>query len=657
MVLFTTSFVLAAKKRASLDSSKALGFAKKSLSSGDVLQAKRDYRAALDLIPVVKPLWKRTLLDIAGKFPELVEEYFDGVTDHRITLARLPEDPFEEAEQPLLNIPPDYGRLSFLPPKLAAQARFYLAKGEWKTAATKLEEYLDEQENNLKLLTLLGKIYEEAQWFDVAKERYLSALQKATLSEDRYRYRYDLLRLVLRHGRYYDGEHLIQEYINDTEATFDAYVTTKNLRLTESAARDRYMMFRRQLAFAYNLFGCIKMLKGQAREAKDLFARALQEAGGRPIIALNTNQMLRGIVERDRAINHLRLLHNIFTDVHSSMEKMAKSAGSLGGGADANRLKRAAKVTRLAVADVAMRLGRMYIEDHRDGTAISWFEKAIATVPDDALPRYYIGLIKEKQKDLQRAQLFFRQALARAEKRPLLRQACQAKIEGLFEAEAREILRSKPRKEKIAEKAQEKLDVIELAELHEGLVEGRQMLIDGKFKSAFLHFRKLTRLYPRCADAKYYRGLAGLLGGSLSKAIDGFLSALEVDNTHPLTLSHVAYLKMERNIDLAGALEQSKQAFEAKPSEPVILVNHAWILFRLGERREAYKLIKAALDRSPKDPIFHYRVGLMYFRDGLYDFALAKFKEVGTLLNNYPRALMMEGLCLARLGRIEESLE
>ena len=657
LFLLTPIEAVGAKKRATLSVEQALNFAKKSMGRGDVLQGKRDYRAALDMIPVVKLLWKRTINDIARQFPELVEEFFNGVTDHRLTLARLPEDPFEEAEMPLLHIPDDYGKLSFLPPKLASLVRFLKGRGQWKKAAAKLEEYLDEKPNNLKLLVLLGSIYEENEWLDVAQERYLSALQKADLEEDKYRYRFDLLRLRLRHEKLYESEKLIQEYINDTQATFDEFVTGRNVRMSESGARDRYMMFRRQLSFAYNLFGAIKMRKGQAWEARDLFARALQEAGGRPIIALNANQMLRGIVERDKAINHLRLLHSTFSDVHKNVEALAKSAKSLGGGADATRLRRAAKEAQRVVADVAMRLGRMFIEDRRDATAIFWFEKAIATVPDDALPRYYIGLIKAQKGDLQGAQLFFRQALARAEKRPLLRQACQQKIESLFEEEAREILRSKPRKEKIAEKAQEKLDVLQLQELHEGLVEGRKMLIEGKFKEAFFHFRKISRLHPRCADAKYYRGLAGLLAGSVSKAIDGFLSALEVDSDHPLTLSHIAYLKMERNIDLAGALEQSKQAFEAKPNEPVILVNHAWILFRLGERREAYKLIKAALDRQPRDPIFHYRVGLMYFRDGLYDFALAKFKEVNTLLPNYPRAIMMEGLSLARLGRIEESLE
>ena len=646
-----------AKKRVTLSANQALDFARKSMGKGDVLQGKRDYRAALDIIPVAKPLWKKTLIDVARQFPELVEEFFNGVTDHRLTLARLPEDPFEEAEIPLLHIPEDYGRLSFLPPKLASLVRFYQRRGQWKKAATKLEEYLDEQPNNLKLLALLGSIYERAKWLDVAKERYLSALQKAEMSEDKYRYRFDLLRLVLRHDSMFESEQIVQEYINDTEASFEEFATGRNVKMSESGARDRYMMFRRQLAFAYNLFGAIKMLKGQPREARDLFARALTEAGGRPIIALNTNQMLRGIVERDKAVYHLRQLFTIFSDIYQNVESLAKSAKSLGGGAEVSRLRRAANEAQRAVADVAMRLGRMFIEDKQDATAIFWFEKAIAIVPDDALPRYYIGLIKEKEKDLQRAQLYFRQALARAEKRPFLRQACQEKIEGLFEEEAREILRSKPRKEKIAEKAQEKLDVLEMQELHEGLVEGRQMLVEGKFKEAFYSFRKLSRLYPQCADAKYYRGLAALLAGSVSKAIDGFLSALEVDSDHALTLSHIAYLKMERNIDLSGALEQSKRAFEAKPSEPVILVNHAWILFRLGERREAYKLIKAALDRSPRDPIFHYRVGLMYFRDGLYDFALAKFKEVNTLLNDYPRALMMEGLCLARLGRIEEALE
>jgi len=646
----------AARSNLGLTAAEALAFARKALGAGDTPQAKRDFRAALDLTPVHGPAWASTLVAAARPFPELVDEFMDGRTGHPLPLAVLAEDEFEAAERPLMAVPEEFSSFAFLPPRLAREARFNLDQGDWKRAVQKLEALLDELPDNVRLLTLLGSIYERYGWTAAARERYESALEKAPLDEDRAQIEYCLIRQVVERKDYFEAERRIQSFVSASEKALDDYQATRGLKCSESVVRDRYMLLRRRIAAAYNLFGVVKMLKGQPREARALFDRALTETPGRPVMALNANMMLRAVVERDKAFDHLQALHRTFVALVGDVGNLARSAASLGGGVDVARLRAAEAVLSRAVADVAQRLGRLFMADRADTTATTWFEEAVARQPDDALPRYYLGRLQERRHDDAVAQQSYRQALARAVDRPELREACQARIEQLFEAEARDILRAKPRQEKLAEKAREMLDERELRELHADLEAGRILLQRAQFTEAHREFRRLSRLQPRCAEVHYYRGLAGLLAGRLDVAVDGFLEALAVDPEHPLARSHMAYLKMERGIDLGGALAASTKAFEARPDEPMIMVNHAWILFRLGERRQAYRLLKAATVKAPKEPLYHYRIGLMYFTDGLYDFALAKFREVLSELPDYPRALMLEGLCLARLGRVEEAL-
>ena len=185
---------------------------------------------------------------------------------------------------------------------------------------------------------------------------------------------------------------------------------------------------------------------------------------------------------------------------------------------------------------------------------------------------------------------------------------------------------------------------------------GLELIRKGRFLQAWNWFKKLNRRYPNAVDPHYYRGLSALHKGNHEKAAAAFLDALNIDDTHGMSLSFLAYMRLENGVLLESALEDSRKAWELLPDEPSVVVNYAWTLFRLGDRKDAYSLIRSAIEKDPGNGLFHYRLGMMYFFDNLYQFAIGKFDEVLKLYDQWPKPMMMKGLALARLGRDTQAL-
>jgi tetratricopeptide (TPR) repeat protein len=611
---------------------------------------------ALEFSSATGKTWSDAVLIAAEFSPLKVKGILDGQSGRKLAYARIPSNRFEAEGSPLIPIPENFYDDSFLPAKVLVETRFYSKRNNWRKVAEILDNLLDKQQRNVRLLEHIGQVYEEAEWDSVAIDRYEEARKYAGLEEDQFILDYTLIRMVLKKGLYFKAEQMVSSLLRKANVSYNQYLKEQTQNLETAAQINQFAESRGRLAAAYNLFAVIKALKQQYPEALEMISYAINLVPGNMAVVLNENAIHLMAHDREKSLVQLQGIFKSLQSLKESSEKLGGNSDALGGGEKSEVFVQSSDHISEAMSQVALSLGRAYLSSNGPKKALEWFEEALVAAPEDPAPRYYCGVAKERTGDLKGAQISFRQALDRAEAHPFLREAAQVKVEGLFEEEALEILRDKTREEKVAEAAMDYLDEQKLYEMKTEIDKGVVFLSEGKFLEAWNWFSKISRRYPNAVEPHFYKGLSALHKGNEKKAATAFLDALDIDSSHPMTMSFLAYLRLERGVLLESALEDSRKAFIASPDEPAILVNFAWTLFRLGERQEAYGLIRDAIRTDPQNSLFHYRLGVMYFFDRLYQFAIGKFDEVLQIHSQWPKPLMMKGLALASLGRVNEAL-
>lgn len=90
--------------------------------------------------------------------------------------------------------------------------------------------------------------------------------------------------------------------------------------------------------------------------------------------------------------------------------------------------------------------------------------------------------------------------------------------------------------------------------------------------------------------------------------------ALEIDSTNALVLNNYAYSLAERGLQLNRAKRMSEKALEAEPENSSYLDTYGWVLYRLGEYKEALEYINKAIEKDEDNPILLDHLGDIYFK-------------------------------------------
>src|SRR5207249_6838167 len=88
------------------------------------------------------------------------------------------------------------------------------------------------------------------------------------------------------------------------------------------------------------------------------------------------------------------------------------------------------------------------------------------------------------------------------------------------------------------------------------------------------------------------------------------------------------------NIDVALALAQT--AKEQLPDHPSVSDTLGWIYYKKRVYLKALDLLKDSVAKQPENPVYHYHLGMAYFKNG--DTALAKLALTQALQSgrNFP---------------------
>lgn len=143
---------------------------------------------------------------------------------------------------------------------------------------------------------------------------------------------------------------------------------------------------------------------------------------------------------------------------------------------------------------------------------------------------------------------------------------------------------------------------------------------DKRFAEAVQAYDRAVALLPRPGAADwvlfYARGAALERLHEWPRAQADMNRALELSPDQPIALNFLGYSMADRNQNLNAAQDMIQRALHARPNDGAIVDSMGWVKLRLGDTREALRLLERAAEMEPEDPSITGHLGDAYWTAG-----------------------------------------
>ena len=98
--------------------------------------------------------------------------------------------------------------------------------------------------------------------------------------------------------------------------------------------------------------------------------------------------------------------------------------------------------------------------------------------------------------------------------------------------------------------------------------------------------------------------------GKFEESVEIIKNAISSQPDSPALLNYLGYMYADNNIHLDEAEILIDKALKKEPENYAYIDSKAWVLYKKGKYKEAYKYIQKAYEKSAKDPevMEHYNI-------------------------------------------------
>lgn len=114
----------------------------------------------------------------------------------------------------------------------------------------------------------------------------------------------------------------------------------------------------------------------------------------------------------------------------------------------------------------------------------------------------------------------------------------------------------------------------------------------------------------------YMRGMSHEQNGDWEKAEKDLLASLKFEPEHPYILNYLGYAWADRGMNLGEALGMVRKASALRPDDGYITDSLGWVLYRMGQYKDAVPELERAVSLLPYDPVINDHLGDAYWRVG-----------------------------------------
>ncbi len=128
--------------------------------------------------------------------------------------------------------------------------------------------------------------------------------------------------------------------------------------------------------------------------------------------------------------------------------------------------------------------------------------------------------------------------------------------------------------------------------------------------------KRLGELEAQHWTLLYFRGIALERSKNWVRAEADFLKALELEPEQPFVMNYLAYSWVEKKQNLTEARQMLVRAVELRPEDGYIVDSLGWVLYRMGEYKNAVGYLEQAVELRPQDSVINDHLGDAYWRVG-----------------------------------------
>ena len=110
----------------------------------------------------------------------------------------------------------------------------------------------------------------------------------------------------------------------------------------------------------------------------------------------------------------------------------------------------------------------------------------------------------------------------------------------------------------------------------------------------------------------YTRGMSYEQLGDWEKAEEDLQKALSFQPEHPYALNYLGYSWADQGMNLKQALAMIEKAVKLRPQDGYITDSLGWVLYKMGNYRDAVPHLERAVELQPYDPIINDHLGDAY---------------------------------------------
>ena len=146
---------------------------------------------------------------------------------------------------------------------------------------------------------------------------------------------------------------------------------------------------------------------------------------------------------------------------------------------------------------------------------------------------------------------------------------------------------------------------------------GRMFIAQGRLAEATAEFSELLKSDPGSVSGHVMVGLLLHARRDTRGAIEHYEKAVALDpRTAAAAANNLAWLYAESGENLERALELAQTARSHLPTDPEPLDTLGWVYLKKGMMSQAQTFIRQAIDLNPKNPLYHYHLGVLYAQKG-----------------------------------------
>ena len=240
---------------------------------------------------------------------------------------------------------------------------------------------------------------------------------------------------------------------------------------------------------------------------------------------------------------------------------------------------------------IMINLALVYMQQEQYDKARPLLELLISQQKRISSANYYLGLIHQRQGDLDNAMAAFMAVSEPGQRKLAQEQIIRLYIEQSLYREA--MSRINTNFNKTSDEQHRKELLILKARVHE-----RQ----GDTDSAYQILTQLLQNDPDSIELRYNRAMLSAENGSRIAQVESDLRhIIDIQPDSALALNALGYTLANKTDRYREALQLIERAHKLLPDDPAILDSLGWVLYRLGRKEEALSHLQKAMEKYP-DP-------------------------------------------------------